>query len=186
MRMLSLYLLLGATALVSGCTQMDNYQSKAISLIGGDNSTINAEEAAAQEKAKRSQYSLLPMPHIMSNENVIVYSLDGDVSDMQRTFASGNPADSYAHTVFDPSVEVYAVDGSSKGPSYLPEYLVPMYGTMPKESIDTLQKGSVLTTSTVYGANNTVLITKSPLAPIKRSPKKTPGRRSAPILTAYD
>jgi hypothetical protein len=79
-----------------------------------------------------TRYGELDMAAIMSNENVIVFPIDGTVDArrtefpeyrgvMENTTAGG-------YTVFDPSVTVYAVEGGSvQRPSYLPEYSVPKY-----------------------------------------------------------
>lgn len=70
--------------------------------------------------------------HMFSNQNVIVYPLDGSIAEqrqqfpqyrgvMENTTASG-------YTVFDESVTVYAVEeNGNQPPSYLPEYSVPRY-----------------------------------------------------------
>ena len=182
MSKLSLCLLVGGVICLSGCGTAGSYGSKAKGWMFGNDTEMTEAEVETQRRATRSQYALLPMPDLMSNENVIVYPLEGDLDQRRQTFPENTTAGGY--TVFDSSVQVFAVDGPEQKPDYLPEYAVPLYES---GEYTTLRRPSPSLTAYKMEPNmKPTDITKAPLAPVKRSPKRTPGRRSAPVLTAYE
>jgi hypothetical protein len=119
---------------------------------------------------------------IMSNENVIVYPVEGDLSSKHQTFPEYrgvlDNTTRGGYTVFDSSVTVFAVEGRTGRPQYLPNYSVPKYAEQyrPTQTMPTY-------------ANN------GPLMPMAGQPQRVPsaplaitptGRRSAPVLTTYE
>lgn len=84
------------------------------------------------------------MAEALSNENVIVYSVDGDLDENRREFPEYRSVlentTAGGYTVFDPSVTVYAVEGGGmKRPSYLPHYSVPQYAEQYRSSAPAIQ-----------------------------------------------
>lgn len=100
-----------------------------------------AETVELPKNASASRYDLaygtthlgdVDMATIMSNENVIVYPVDGDTNSNRREFPEYRSiienTTAGGYTVFDQSVTVYPVEGGAvPRPSYLPEYSVPKY-----------------------------------------------------------
>lgn len=152
------------------------------------------------------------MAAAFSNENVIVYPVDGDIADNRREFPEyrGVMENTTAggYTVFDPSVAVFAVEGEpSVRPSYLPEYSVPQYAeqyramstpidNQPEAYSD--QGGPLMPIAVVPRAPNTGTVanggTRRPWLETERlpAPSATPqspypqqARRSPPMLTGY-
>ncbi len=118
---------------------------------------------------------------IMSNENVIVYPVDGDLSKKRQTFPEYRGVlentTRGGYTVFDSSVTVFAVEGRTGRPQYLPNYSVPQYSEQYR------------TTQPIAYADN------GPLIPMRGQQQRVPsvplaitpaGRRSSPVLTAYE
>jgi hypothetical protein len=66
-----------------------------------------------------------------SNDSVIYYPLDKPVGAVTQKFPEYRSildnTTAGGYTVFDPSVTVYALDGVSNKPNYLPEYSVPQH-----------------------------------------------------------
>jgi len=66
-----------------------------------------------------------------SNDSVIFYPLNKPAGAVTQTFPKYQSVldntTAGGYTVFDPSVTVYAVDGQSAKPAYLPDYSVPQY-----------------------------------------------------------
>jgi len=176
------------------------------------------------ELPQKSTYSQYELPHnmmagntmnmasIMSNENVIVYPVDGNIDvqrmefpeyrgTMENTTASG-------YTVFDPSVTVYAVEGDVvQRPSYLPEYSVPKYAQPRMQNIAIKGNGSLMPAPLTQSYGDGIIAEPLPRAPrltragtlsnpTDRAPSMqmngqskqaatTTGRRSSPMLTGY-
>lgn len=120
------------------------------------------------------------MAEAFSNENVIVYPVEGDVDANRREFPEYRSVlentTAGGYTVFDPSVTVYAVEGSSMNrPSYLPEYSVPKYAEQYKST-------------SAYAMTQQVSTSSEPLMPMQITPLRTPqplyideaGRKSRP------
>jgi|GEM_PF-2784742 len=70
---------------------------------------------------------------LMTNENVIVFPVEGEIDMARKTFPEYRSVientTAGGYTVFDPSVTVFAVDDAGIGvrPDYLPQYSVPRY-----------------------------------------------------------
>jgi len=66
-----------------------------------------------------------------SNDSVIYYPLDKPAGNVTRKFPEYRSVldntTAGGYTVFDPSVTVFALDGVSNKPAYLPDYSVPQY-----------------------------------------------------------
>lgn len=91
------------------------------------------------QKPTKSRYELpagmitrdINTASLMTNENVIVFPIEGEINPLRKTFpeyrsvVENTTAGGY--TVFDPSVTVFAVDDTGVRPDYLPEYSVPRY-----------------------------------------------------------
>lgn len=119
---------------------------------------------------------------IMSNENVIVYPVEGNLSKKRQEFPEYRGVMENTtrggYTVFDSSVTVFAVEGTTHRPQYLPRYSVPQYAEQ------------YVARSRSYTQTSGPLV---PMAgetfaqPVPIAPKMTEaGRRSAPVLTAYE
>lgn len=71
------------------------------------------------------------MEELFSNESVIFYPLDKPAGAVKQSFPKYQSVldntTAGGYTVFDPSVTVYALDGKSQKPAYLPEYSVPQH-----------------------------------------------------------
>ena len=111
------------TALMGACAVMPQNNKPVIQMApieGGAYTT--APYAMGQDEIAQT----------LSNENVIVYPIDGDLKQYPRTFPEYrgvlDNTTAGGYTVFDSSVTVYAVEGdASMRPSYLPDYAVPKY-----------------------------------------------------------
>lgn len=119
---------------------------------------------------------------IMSGENVIVYPVDGDLSLERKTFPEYRGVMENTtrggYTVFDSSVTVFSVEGRTDRPEYLPHYSVPKYA----------EQYRAQPVATRYNDNGPLMpITgqaqQKTSAPLAITPT---GRRSAPVLTAYE
>ena len=176
MKIIQLCSLLLVAGMASACAQIENYNATMKDWWSGD--------TARQEKerlAQSARYRTMSTAEIMSNESVIVYPVDGGTEDEQKGFPEDVSDTGY--TVFDPSVQVYSVDGSAEArPSYLPDYAVPLYSSSSSERPD-------ITFTTPDIAKDMGGVTATPLTPINEDYheplSKVPGRRSAPVLTGY-
>ncbi len=74
-----------------------------------------------------------------SNESVIYYPINKPAGAVKQKFPEYrgvlDNTTAGGYTVFDPSVTVYAVDGQSVRPSYLPEYSVPQHAAQYKTNM---------------------------------------------------
>lgn len=119
-----------AVTALSACETMNKPQKQ---------TTSAPEIVELPQNPTKSRYDLPPgmitndmeTASLMSNPNVIVFPVDGDISHERRTFPEyrgvieNTTAGGY--TVMDPSVTVFAVDDVGTRPEYLPEYSVPRY-----------------------------------------------------------
>lgn len=119
---------------------------------------------------------------LMSNQNVIVYPVSGSIDQKRRKFPEYrgvmDNTTAGGYTVFDSSVTVFAVEGSSQRPSYLPKYSVPQYA---EQYYETASR------STYAQQGSLTPMDLTPRAPVvqKRSPLTRTGERSKPLLTSY-
>lgn len=104
---------------------------------------ISLSACASKEKSQKSivfkdpvtiekprDYSI-NREQLFSNESVIYYPLDKPAGEVTQKFPEYRSVldntTAGGYTVFDPSVTVYALDGQSAKPNYLPEYSVPQH-----------------------------------------------------------
>lgn len=187
-----------ACLIITGCAQVDRYQGDVRDWWAQEN--IFLENAGQKRRAESARYRVPPTYQLMSNQNVTVYPLDGPVQP-PRQYAEPTQRPQQQSLIkssvaFDPSVEVYALDDNQGRPSYVPNYAVPSYGPMdsaalgsmeqtkPEFNMAPIQMTQPVIPNTIKQNNYTSTdlmndIQKEPLA-------KTPGRRSRPVLTAYD
>ena len=117
-----LFKILPFTAVLGACAMMPQQDKPSIEMspIDGDYAPVSYDMGQGD------------IAQAFSNENVIVYPIDGDLKDYPRTFPEYrgvlDNTTAGGYTVFDPSVMVYAVEGDAQmRPSYLPDYAVPKY-----------------------------------------------------------
>jgi hypothetical protein len=122
------------------------------------------------------------MANMMSNESVIVFPLDANAKQPRDFPAARGVVDnttSGGYTVFDPSVTVFALDGMSAKPDYLPEYSVPKYAQQ------TSVTNNVIAAMPLPNAPRPIGLSV-PMQTIPNAPYKTQeGQRSGPVLTGY-
>lgn len=119
----------------------------------------------------------------MSNENVIVYPLEGKINPARQSFPEYrgvlDNTTSGGYTAFDPSVTIFAIEGQGMRPDYMPQYAAPSY-VQPKRQ-------AAITQAPLLPLNVVESSGLSPQMNIPRAPSKTPvGERSGPVLTSYD
>jgi hypothetical protein len=127
---------------------------------------------------------VVPAPQVadvFSNENVIIYPLDADMSAPIREFPKYrgvmDNTTAGGYTVFDQSVSVFPVDGHGIRPNYLPEYAIPKYVNHVESSLVGVRE-----LTPMMGQATPLL-----RAPIPTRPSVTPvGRRSGRVLTSYE
>lgn len=97
---------------------------------------IAVEEPVVIEKPR--DYSI-NYEQQFSNESVIYYPLDKSAGQVKRKFPEYRSVldntTAGGYTVFDSSVTVYALDGQSAKPNYLPDYSVPQYAAQYKTNM---------------------------------------------------
>ena len=148
----------------------------------------------------RSETNATDTSKMFSNPNVIVYPVSGDPYEQQKqTFPEYrgvmDNTTAGGYTAFDESVTVYSLGQRNAKPSYMPDYAVPKYA-QPSTA------GEMMPMPTTQQRGPTSLTTMSPRVPSapNTSREYTPqtnnlpvqsvpsraGRRSRPVLTAYD
>jgi hypothetical protein len=153
--------------------------------------------------ASTSSYGMneTDMARQFSNENVIVYPVNGNPYDAQpRTFPEyrsvlDNTIGGY--TVFDPSVTVFGLNGEGVMPDYMPAYSVPTY-TQPSNQGQLMplpEPRQVPSVNYVSPYNNGQMglsprVPSGPTnltapAPTRPMPNRDAQRRSRPVLTGY-
>ena len=140
-----------------------------------------AEEPVVVEVIEQPQPVKMDNAQIMSNQNVIVYPVTGDMSNTREGFPEYRGivenTTMGGYTVFDSSVTVFAVEGTTHRPEYLPRYAVPQHVEQHYKMPES------------YGGTTSVL---TPLSGSNLKQNYEPlsitnaGRRSKPILTAYE
>lgn len=138
------------------------------------------------------QYNYSSLSQLMTNENVIVYPVDGPIDENRKAFPeNGNSfGDKGGYNVFDPSVQVFSVDGDGGRPSYMPDYSVPQNTDVRRPMLT--QKDDVGSSTVTITKSETFLrpdeVRQTPLAPTAQTApiSSQAGRRSRPVLTSYE
>lgn len=188
---------LTAFILLTGCAKVDRYQTEVSDWWAKEN--IFLEQGIGQRRsAESARYRIPPTHELMSNENVTVYSLDAPADNIgaNRGPAQRPQQQSFikSSVAFDPSVEVYALDNNQDRPSYVPQYAVPSYGAMDSAAISPIKQVTpVMDTAPVQmpepalPQNDSDYTSTDLMQDIQKKPlDKKPGRRSRPVLTAYE
>ena len=184
---LRIFCLSAAVMMIGACEHMDHMVQ---SWQGTEPVQVSAPAVVVTPLAHPKDNSHMDTPELMSNNNVIVYPITGDITDQKQTFAQyrGVVENTTAggYTVFDPSVTVYAVEGQGMKPAYLPDYSVPQYAQQyapaPMPNAPIAIPMMVPSPPTMPGET----FAQTPSTPVPLIGAKTlAGQRSGPVLTGY-
>jgi len=180
---------------LSGCQHGEHFsrawnnatRSNEVAVVSTQDQNQNVEGAKTETQIPDQDIEFDIASHV-SNGNVIVYSLDDDLKNPRQFPEYRGVVDnttSGGYTAFDPSVMVFALDGMSAQPQYLPNYSVPQYAQqkqlMPMNAMVPVpaEPQAVLAQQYQYDKMPTPMISGS----IKE--KTQVGQRSGPVLTGY-
>jgi hypothetical protein len=173
--------ILTMTILVFGLTGCQHWQNLIGNFDTGESHQTNVVAQPLPTDVLTPTPDTMTMANLMSNESVIVYSLDQNAKQPRDFPAARGVVDnttSGGYTVFDPSVTVFALDGMSAKPAYLPEYSVPKYAQQ-------MSRSQGIIAMPLPNAPRPIGLSV-PMQTIPNAPYKTQeGQRSGPVLTGY-